>query len=68
MLITSGLLNKQAGAELGLTEKTIKVHRARVMHKMAAGSLAELAKIAHRLGMASQALLRPPISNDSQQS
>ena len=50
-LITSGLLNKQAGAELGLKEKTIKVHRAQVMAKMRAGSFAELVKIAQRLGL-----------------
>ncbi len=50
-LITSGLLNKQAGAELGLKEKTIKVHRAQVMAKMGAASFAELVKIAQRLGL-----------------
>jgi FixJ family two-component response regulator len=49
-LIASGLLNKQAGAELGTTEKTIKVHRGRVMHKMAAASLAQLVRMADRLG------------------
>lgn len=50
-LITSGLLNKQVGAELGLVEKTIKVHRAHVMEKMKAGSFAELTKMAHKLGL-----------------
>jgi FixJ family two-component response regulator len=50
-LITVGLLNKQAGAELGLKEKTVKVHRAQVMAKMGAGSFAELVKIAERLGL-----------------
>jgi FixJ family two-component response regulator len=50
-LITSGLLNKQAGAELGLTEKTIKVHRAHVMDKMEADSFAELTKMAQKLGL-----------------
>jgi FixJ family two-component response regulator len=49
-LITLGLLNKQAAAELGITEKTVKVHRARVMDKMGAGSLAELVKMSQRLG------------------
>jgi FixJ family two-component response regulator len=48
-LITAGLLNKQAGAELGATEKTIKVHRARVMSKMKAESLAELVRMADLL-------------------
>ena len=49
-LVVSGLLNKQVGAELGAAEKTIKVHRARVMQKMAAGSLVELVRMADRLG------------------
>ncbi len=48
-LITSGLLNKQAAAELNITEKTIKFHRARLMAKMGVGSLAELARAAERL-------------------
>lgn len=48
-LVTSGLLNKQAAAELGLKEKTVKVHRAQVMAKMSAESFADLVKIAQRL-------------------
>jgi FixJ family two-component response regulator len=48
-LVTAGLLNKQAGAELGTSEKTIKVHRARVMFKMKAESLAELVRMADQL-------------------
>lgn len=51
-LVVSGLLNKQVGYELGATEKTIKVHRARVMEKMEAGSLADLVRMAGRLGIA----------------
>lgn len=50
-LITSGLLNKQAAAELGLKEKTVKVHRAKVMAKMGADSFAELVRISQRLGL-----------------
>jgi len=44
-LITKGLLNKQAGAELGTTERTVKAHRERVMSKMKANSLAELVRM-----------------------
>jgi RNA polymerase sigma factor (sigma-70 family) len=52
-LVASGRLNKQVGAELGTTEKTIKVHRARVMEKMEAESLADLVRMAGRLGITS---------------
>jgi len=44
-LITSGLLNKQVGAKLGPTERTIKTHRGRIMKKMGADSLAELVRM-----------------------
>ena len=47
--MTTGLLNKQVAAHLGTSEKTIKVHRARVMTKMRARSLAELVRQAARL-------------------
>ncbi len=50
-LVVTGLLNKQIAAELGTSEKTIKVHRARVTEKMCAGSLAELVVMAGRLGV-----------------
>jgi FixJ family two-component response regulator len=50
-LVNSGLLNKQVAADLGITERTTKVHRARVMEKMQAGSLAELVRMAERLGL-----------------
>ncbi len=52
-LVTSGLLNKQASAELGTSEKTVKVHRARVMSKMKADSLAELVRMAEMLQVSS---------------
>lgn len=49
-LVVEGLLNKQIAGELGTSEKTIKVHRARVMQKMQADSLAELVRMAERVG------------------
>lgn len=52
-LVTYGLLNKQIAAELGASEKTIKVHRAHVMHKMNAGSLADLVRMAEKLQIGS---------------
>ena len=50
-LVVSGLLNKQIAGELGIGEKTVKVHRARVMEKMGAGSVAELVRLADRAGV-----------------
>ena len=46
--VVAGQLNKQIGAELGIAEKTVKVHRARVMKKMNAGSVAELVWLVRR--------------------
>jgi FixJ family two-component response regulator len=48
-LVVSGLLNKQAAAELGISEVTLQIHRRNVMHKMAASSLADLVRFAERL-------------------
>lgn len=50
-LVVSGLLNKQAAAELGISEVTLQIHRRNVMQKMAAASLADLVRIAERLGI-----------------
>jgi FixJ family two-component response regulator len=52
-LVVSGLLNKQVGGELGISEITVKAHRGQVMQKMKANSLAHLVKIAGRLGLTS---------------
>jgi FixJ family two-component response regulator len=49
-LVVSGLLNKQVGSELGISEITVKAHRGKVMHKMGADSLPALVKMASRLG------------------
>jgi FixJ family two-component response regulator len=50
--VVAGLLNKQIAGELGATERTIKFHRAHIMQKMQAESLAELVRIAGQLGIA----------------
>jgi FixJ family two-component response regulator len=55
-LVVTGMLNKQIAGELGTAEKTIKVHRAQVMHKMQADSVAELVRMADRLNLGA----RPP--------
>src|SRR5262249_34777551 len=49
--VVAGRLNKQIAAQLGIVEKTIKVHRARVMRKMNAGSLVELVHLATLAGV-----------------
>ena len=51
-LIVSGLLNKQAAAELGISEVTLQIYRSRIMRKMAAESFADLVRMAGRLNIA----------------
>lgn len=53
--VSQGLLNKQIAGDLGITEKTIKVHRARVLEKMEAGSVAELVRIVDRVAISQKA-------------
>jgi FixJ family two-component response regulator len=50
-LVTSGLLNKQVAAEMGVSEVTVKVHRGNAMRKMKANSLADLVRMADMLGI-----------------
>jgi FixJ family two-component response regulator len=51
-LVVTGLLNKQVAFDLGISEITVKAHRGRVMHKMQAGSLVDLASMATKLRVA----------------
>jgi FixJ family two-component response regulator len=55
-LVVSGLLNKQIGGELGISEITVKAHRGKVMQKMKAGSLADLVKMGAKLRPAPAAM------------
>jgi len=52
-LVVDGLLNKQVGGELVISEITVKAHRGKVMQKMMADSLPDLVKMAAKLGLAS---------------
>jgi len=50
-LVVTGLLNKQIAAELHTSEATVKAHRAQLVHKMKAGSVAQLVRMAEGLGL-----------------
>jgi FixJ family two-component response regulator len=58
-LVITGMLNKQIAGELGTAEKTVKVHRGRVMQKLGVTSVAELVRLVERACLASPAGLRP---------
>jgi len=62
-LVVAGLLNKQIAGELATSERTVKFHRAHIMEKMEAGSLADLVRIAERLGVGTPAR-RDPVPED----
>jgi DNA-binding NarL/FixJ family response regulator len=59
-LVATGLLNKQVGGELNISEITVKAHRGQVMRKMKADSLADLVNMAARLRLASTPYSNPP--------
>jgi FixJ family two-component response regulator len=56
---TAGRLNKQIAYGIGITESTVKVHRANLMRKMKARSLSELSRMADTLGLAPEKPQRP---------
>jgi FixJ family two-component response regulator len=58
-LVTTGLLNKQIAAELGMSEKTVKAHRAQVMQKMQVSSVAQLVLLAAKVGLTAPQGLSP---------
>jgi FixJ family two-component response regulator len=58
-LVTRGMLNKQVGGELGVAEKTVKVHRGRLMQKLGVASVAELVQLVQR------AKVRPPAGSET---
>jgi FixJ family two-component response regulator len=62
-LVVSGLLNKQVGGELGISEITVKAHRAKVMQKMKADSLAGLVRMAGRLRLGHAASPNIPLAS-----
>ena len=59
-LVVSGLLNKQVGGELGISEITVKAHRGQVMRKMKADSLPDLVTMAAKLSSAKPSRYRTP--------
>jgi FixJ family two-component response regulator len=64
-LVVAGLLNKQVASELSVTEKTVKVHRARAVRKMGAQSLPALVRMAVRLGITDTSGPNQPVSDQA---
>jgi FixJ family two-component response regulator len=64
-LVSSGMLNKQVGGELGISEITVKAHRGQVMQKMHANSFADLIKMAGKLGLSRMKELPRPRHDDA---
>ena len=64
-LVARGKLNKQIAAELGISEKTVKVHRGRVMKKMDVQSVAELVRVVVKLDATAQAALKGLVPTES---
>jgi FixJ family two-component response regulator len=62
-LVVTGMLNKQIAAALGTREKTVKVHRARVMQKMRVSSVAQLVLMAEKVGLTVPQDLSSPDQN-----
>jgi FixJ family two-component response regulator len=60
MLVAAGRLNKQIAGELGLTEATVKVHRGQAMRKMDARSVADLVRMADKLGLSANTAVNAP--------
>jgi RNA polymerase sigma factor (sigma-70 family) len=58
-MVIAGLLNKQIAAELGMSEKTVKAHRAQVMQKMQVSSVAQLVLLAQKVGLTEPQSLAP---------
>jgi FixJ family two-component response regulator len=60
-LLLTGMLNKQVGAELNIAEKTVKLHRGRIMHKIGVVSVAELVRVAANAGVALPKIASPVV-------
>jgi FixJ family two-component response regulator len=60
LLVAAGRLNKQIAGELGLTEATVKVHRGQAMRKMDARSVADLVRMADKLGLSANTAANAP--------